>query len=297
MAVKHIGSDLTVSWNGTDFISADVAVRRSLKRLPSCSPFVLSPEADYVAATDSHAEAGEPRAEPMEITLWIQHKVSTTSALVAERELMDEIRLIQETINPFDGVGTLKFARADADENAIATEVYKVRPVSVPRYSVEWIPSGDPPTVSKVAVAETEWRFWCPIPYFYNATATTLEYVADDPADSDTMANPGIAPCGARFAVTAISGSPTQVTITNSTNGYAFVWKKTSGNFAAGDWIDWYYTDPREQSHDTDTSIVDATGAAYFELACGNNTVTALRSAGSGTVTITASWKPRYLSL
>lgn len=292
-----IGQDLTVYYGGTVLTGTTGNVTRALKQLPSFSPFQLRPEGDYVGATDVIAEAGEPAVEAMKIVLSMAHEITgVATALAAERECMDELRAWNELVNPFDGVGTLRFDRSTAAAAAVSTEVLRVRPISVPRYSIEVV-DGDGMVNPTRAFLKTDTEFWCPLPYFYNRVATTKDYVADTAADSDTCANPGIAPCGVRFEVTAITDSPTQVTIANTTNGYSFVWKKNSGNFAAGDYIDWYYTDQREEAHKGGTSIVSADGLAYFELACGNNTVTATRTAGTGTVSITASWKPRYLSL
>lgn len=296
------GQDLTIYYNAAQLTGTSGSVTRVLKRLPRFSPFTLKPDGTLVGATDVLAEQGDPPVEAMKLTLSMTHKVEgAASALVAERTLMDEMRAFALLVNPFDGPGTLRFDRSTAAGAAISTEVLKVRPVSVPRYGVDTV-AGDGMVEPTRAFLETDWDFWCPLPYFYDRVATTAEVTANSPAGTVAVTNGGPAPCGVRFQVKngGVTGAPTELTITNTTNSYRFIWRKLSGSFVVGDYVDWFYTDPREETHSASTSLgaaVSPLGDDFIELARGVNTITALRSGGTGTVVLTVSFKPRYLSV
>lgn len=292
--------DLTIFWNGTALLRTAGNVQTVLTRHPSFAPFTLSPDGQYVGATDVVAEQGDPAAEAMACTLYLTHRATGLgSALAVERTLMDEMRAFQAIINPTSGAGTLRIDRSTAAAVAVSSEVLKVRPISVPRYGLEVV-AGDGMVEPTKGYLETEWGLWCPLPYFYDRVATTTTITADSPAGTATATNAGPMPVGVRFYVDSITGAPTEITLTNTTNGYVFVWRKTTGNFAAGDYVDWFYTDQREESHSANSTLglsVGPAGDDYCEFAAGANSLSALRSGGTGTVVMTASWKSRYLSL
>lgn len=288
-----VSQDLTLYYNGTQITGTSGNVTRALKRLPSFAPFTWRPDGVYAGMFDVWAEQGDPAADPMAVTLSLTHKIAgVASALAAERECMDEMRSIQELINPFDGAVSMRFDRSTAAAAAVSTELLYVRPVSVPRYSIETFPNDGLVEVAR-AFMETEWEFWAPIPYFVNRTASTQDIAS---GASQTLANPGVKPCGVRFAIKAasVAGSPTQITITNTTNGYVTVWTKATA-FAAGEYIDWCSEDPRQEQLTAGTALGGAGGADYCELSCGNNSVSV--AVDTGSLTLTASWKPHYLSL
>lgn len=214
---------------------------------------------------------------------------------------MDEVRAYQAILNPMAGVGTLRVDRSTAGGAAVSSEVPKVRIVGAPRYGLEIVP-GDGLVEPTRGYVETTWELWCPLPYFYDRVASTAEVAAGNSPATQPIANPGIAPCGLRFEVKAgsVVSAPTQVTVTNTTNGYSFLWRKLSGAFVAGEYIDWFHADPREEAHTLGTSpgsAVSPTGRDYMEVASGTNAITAQRTGGTGSLVLTMSWKPRYLSL
>lgn len=295
------GQDLTLYWNGAQLTGTSGSIMRALKRLPEFSRFSAKPSGAVVmGAMDVLAEQGDPQVEAMTFTLHLSHKASgLASALLVERALMDEVRAYQAILNPFAGSGTLRVDRSTAGGASVSSEVPFVRVVGVPRFGPAILPATESVEPTR-GYLETAWDLWCPLPYFYDRLATTTYVLANNPAGSVIVTNPGVAPCGVRFQVGSPPGNATELTITNTTNGYGFVWRKLSGSFVTGDWIDWFHTDPREESHIATTSpgsSVSPTGADYMELPTGTSTITALRSAGSQQVGIDISFKPRYLSL
>lgn len=293
------GQDLTLYWRDTALTGTSGNVTRALKRLPAFSPFEMdTAEASYIGPMDVFAEQGDPGVKAMTVTLWMSHKVSgVASALAAERELMDEMRAWHELLLPLSGTGTLTIHRHNAAGADVETDVLYARVLRVSRYGGDVVAGGEMVEPTR-AYLETETVFYCPLPYFYAATADTSQVTADSPAGAQTLTNDGALPCGLRVEVAAggISGSPTSITVANATNGYSFVWSKGSA-FAAGDYIDWFYTDPRAVTMTAGTTITGATGDDYMELSSGGNAITALRSAGTGAAVLTCSWKRRDLSL
>lgn len=292
--------DLTIYWNGTALCRTSGNIQTVLTRHPRFTPYVLKPDGQYVGASDVIGEQGDPATDAMVATLYLTHKATAlASALAVERTLMDEMRAFQAILNPMAGAGTLRIDRSTAAAAAVSSEVLKARPVSVPRYGLDVVTNDGlvEPTRGNL---DTAWELWCPLPYFYDRVATTAAVTADTAPGVVVAANAGPIATGVRFQVTGATLAPTQVNINNTTNGYSLIWRRTTGTFTPGDYVDWFYTDPREEVHSANTTLgpaVTPTGTDYCELSPGNNTITATRSGGTGTVSLTISWKHRYLSL
>jgi len=285
--------DLTITWGGTAITGTNGNVTRTLRHIPTFSPYGSRPDGLYSGPADAVAEQGDPPVDPMTITLHLTSRCDAGTALANERELSDDMRTLHQSLNPFDGAQTLRIARTDHDGGAVSSEVYKCRLVSVPRYGRSIVAAGGhmSPTGGQL---DTDFVIWCPIPYFYDTTATTTTVVADDPLNSYTLNNAGIGPIGAKFVIDSITGAPTKITINNSTASESFIWSKGSA-FAAAEEVDFFYANPTQVTWDN--TLGSSGSPPYFELDEGDNTVTAFRDSGTGTVTMTASWKNRYLTL
>jgi hypothetical protein len=220
---------------------------------------------------------GDQRAGVLRITS-VYGGADTGADLRAE--MQDEWASIVSTVSPADGEILLRLDRPDRSAATLSRLlVCRVSETS------EWRAIGDRADTSTIIIDIPVTVLY---PYYLTRTATGTAYAGVGTSfSSATIANGGHAD-GLGFAVlvTAKTGSPTVITIENTTTGLTLLWTIATAA-TANDRLSWYGDDPRKVKLTTSNASHLGTSAANANpaLARGNNTIKL--KVNSGTINAT----------
>lgn len=183
-------------------------------------------------------------------------------------EMQDEWATLVSTITPADGEILLRLDRP----NRSATTLSRLLICRVSR-APEWQPpNGRPDTQGIVVEIPLEVRY----PYYVTRSATSTAYAGVGTSfSSATIANGGHTDgLGLTVEITAKTGSPTLVTLENTTTGHTLLWSIATAA-TANDRLSWFGDDPRKLRLTCATATHLGTSAAGANpcLQRGNNTV------------------------
>lgn len=183
-------------------------------------------------------------------------------------EMQDEWATLVSTISPADGEILLRFDRPNRSATTLS-RILVCRVSGAP----EWRAILDRADAETVVV---ELPIEVLYPYFVTRTATTTTYTGVGTSfSSNTIANGGHADgLGLTVKVTAKTGSPTLVTLENTTTGLTLLWTIATAA-TANDRLSWFGDDPREVELTTTNASHLGTSAANANPALirGDNTV------------------------
>lgn len=296
-------SELQAWWNGTQFHTATsgTASRGFDAPGPTIGPVEYDVSLAPVILTGvagGEMEEGEPVPRACIVDLPIVSRITgAASAAACERKMYDEFQDLATIFNPANGEVKLRFDRVNGSGTTISREMF-ARAISIPRFSSDNIfGRGEHSTSGAIRFPV---RALCRMPWFYNRTAETLAFTPTPGSpDTDTIANDGQLAIGCKMVVSSVVGSPTAIRIQNTTTNDELTIKKTSGNIANNDEVDFFYTDPTKVTMSSNVKIEgtsSTTGDAFMALATGNNSITVTQTAGTS-LTLTFSWKEAYYTL
>jgi len=240
--------------------------------------------------------AAHPRPQN-ECTIVVEVDASAIGASNTDENLHDAWQELTEFFDPLDGVQKLEATRQDAASANVVRHLW-CQVIEVPSFRYR---TGDPSDQwSAGGYHSASGRIFYPVrlstmvPYWQIATLddqdtspADAELAISGSTDTVTIANAGRRWVGLRIDVSAVSGTVTQVTIDNQTNGTALIVKDTTA-LANSDYFDWLATDPRAV---TKTDSANRWGlGSNFKLDPGNNTLQSTRDSGTGTCTFSLSW-------
>lgn len=287
-------SEVALTFNGSATDETVGTVTRSLHGPLYAGAAGISPVTEQMFES-IHLQTGTPVVGGVDGYFVIKGTTSvTTSVANAVRELTDDWRLLAARYSPFLGAVTLQATRK-ASGGASVVSTLKVRALEGP--TIQVLDAGD--DLQEVSA---------PGIYLTNAiSAITSFYVVrfradyglwQGAAEDDTQTattggatltttNSGIRDVGCRVDIGATTGSPTQLTI--ATGGVTYV---TITNPTNGTYVDFGYATPGEYPTPTATVVVPST----MRVPSGATNWTVTVSGGTGTVAVTATWKPEHTS-
>jgi hypothetical protein len=258
----------------------------------------------HIESLDADIENGDPALGPRDQwAVYLKVNCAPVSGANVDQKLMDVWQELTTRFNPISlGVVKLEATRQDnASANVIRHLLVQLAtPYSyTPRTSE---PSDDLETPGAYAGAggHIVWplRGACVFPWWVRAslldqdtTPATAEVDTAAGADTVTINNPGDRWVGVKLAVKtgSVTSSPTGAQFTNTTTGDVLVINRSGGAFANGDYLDWFASDPRKRSRSSTNVRVRGQGDK-LRIAPGNNTISGIRSAGTGSVTWLLTW-------
>lgn len=175
----------------------------------------------------------------------------------------------------------LKTQRTDATGATVSRSIW-VRVLNAYPYNI--VPGIDGVgVIAKRQSARIRYRVECyaRFPYWRDTSASQTTIVATTGGVTGAIANAGL-PCGVLATITAKSGSPTQLTITNDQNAYT----ATFTTVTVANYVDANHADP--------TGVSISSGVqydSYLRIATGTNTFTGTCVGGGTTVTFTLDYR------
>lgn len=276
----------------------------TVKSVTVSSAVVASRDHKYIAVHDALVDQGTAHLEPARtVEIVVDADVSGLFGSDVDAKLADGWGELVSAFNP-EALGVVKLQSSRLDRNgATITRYLLVEVIGVPTLDVRTAKPGgnDESGAYHGHDGYIVYRIVCRtlFPYWIGSALLTLD-TAPAAAELDigaspdtvTISNPGDRWVGQRFVVKAgsVSGTVTEIQIDNAANDDELVWRN-AGGFIAGDYLDWFATDPRAKDF---SSPANARGKS--RLNTGSNTLTGTRGAGSGTLTLQLSRPELYLT-
>lgn len=206
-------------------------------------------------------------------------------------EMQDEwATLVGTVLSPMDGERLLRFDRPNRSATTLSRMLI-CRVKSAPPWKA-WSDRADTPTVTLDFDIEVLY------PYFITRTATSTAYAGVGTSfSSATIANGGHTDdLGLVVKITAKTGSPTLVTLENTTTGLTLLWTIAT-TATVNDRLSWFGDDPRYYKLTTTNASHLGTSAANADpvLIRGNNTIKL--KVNSGTINATVYTADEFLAL
>jgi hypothetical protein len=183
-------------------------------------------------------------------------------------EMQDEWATLAGTISPADGEILLRLDRPNRSASTLSRLL-----ICRVAEAMEWSPPNERPDTQAIVMDfPLEVRY----PYYVTRSATSTAYAGVGTSfSSNTIANGGHTDgLGLTVEITAKTGSPTLVTLENTTTGLTLLWTIATAA-TANDRLSWYGDDPRKVKLTTSNASHLGTSAANANpaLARGNNTI------------------------
>lgn len=287
-------ADVVVYWNGTAVNQTVGNVTRAMQGYLVVEPATIEPVVDKQFQS-VELQTGDPIVGGASGYFTVRGVTSTTSSLAAvERELLDDWSLMGSRYNPFDGVVDLRVDRVDAAAAAVS-RVLRVRASQLATVTGH---RGDLKPGLRLSDAfsgatTAKPHYYYPVAFtasyglWKQRTAATGTGTATTGGATVSTVNSGVRGVEGRIEFGTVTGSPTTLTIALSGTTYL-----TFTSPATGQYYDFGYTTPGDY---TGTATLVA-GSTNWRIPAGTTNWTATVTAGTGTVPITASFKPEFNS-
>lgn len=299
---------ITFTWNGSSVAATRSSGAVWTVRDYEFGSFEVQPRVQRLDFLHGEWETYQPLPKPsLSWRLAIQADVTGITGTDAEGELLDGWAEAAEFFNPLDGVGWLGVSRPDASGATVSRRL-RASVLSVPQFRIQAFdpkgiggsgayPVSGAPYIVYVVGGDTRFPYWVRSTLLSTDTgAAAAELAVGASPDTVTINNPGVRWAGCKLVVKAgsVSGTVTGFTVENTTNGDTMVLTRGSA-FAAGEYLDWFATDPLEIDKDSDWRYGGA--GDKLRLEPGDNTLEVTRTAGSGTLTLELSWPALFLTM
>lgn len=294
---------ITWKWGGTAIAGSRSSGAVWAVQDIEVGPLVFAPRVQVLGLQHGERETYAPLPEAARswmLTLLIDASAVTGSGPTAESRAMDAWAEAMTFFDPYNGAAKLECTRPNSDTTSIVRHLY-ASVLELPDYRDKTAdasgldesaayPNGGPYLVFKVG-GDTRFPWWCRSSLLATDTSpAAAEVDVGGGTDTVTINNPGDRWGGCRLVVKAasVSGTVNGFTVTNTTNGDVLKITKSTA-MAAGEYVDWLASDPREV--DKTTAWKFGTGDPKLRLDQGNNTLSVVRTgAGTGSLTLQVSW-------
>lgn len=286
-------SETTIYWNGTTVEQTVGDVTRTRVGLLSFDGGeVTTPEAEMYGGV--RIQTGDPvqGASGALLQLLGTYSGSSSDGAVRQRAMADDWLALGTRYNPHASAGALLELRVDRKDtsNATTSRVALARVSHAPTLTV--VKGGDESMgVRAAAFYRYAVPFRIPGGLWRDRTATTGTGTVNGSTNPVTLNNTGVKGTTVRVEWATVVGTVTGISISDST-GVLFTLTHATG-FAAADYVDFGYTTDGQLAVSSNTTV---NVGGWWELATGSASYDVARTAGTGTGTLTISWRPHYFS-
>ena len=272
-------------------------VTRALFGVPSVSPLRVTPAIEEMF-DGFWDENGPTESSPIEIAYVIKGTVdaSVTDQDERNRERLDDWRTLQrEHYNPFGGP---KWWRADRENVTPVTlsSVIRVFPLDAPTAVIKEAKGG---MVDESYIVDGGSHYYyvvrlaAPRGLFRERIASSdATIVATTGGDSATLANGGLKPAVCRITVSAVTGSPTVLTVAVDGVDQAVITKSSA--FAANDYVSFGFETPGLTESSASTITVGVGGKLSVPVTTPSGSSSVTVTTNSGTADILLEWYQEF---